>query len=469
MLANVTRGVPRRGGGNNLKAAKIEQWRKVQTRGISQESGRLATIQKQTALIAATTQRHEDVGKSFSTVGVGVGVGGGGVDVGSGSDIILNFSKEKPTLAGLLNTIIEIDRGRDEIEEVADAGGEVVDPLTVAILKGLTDKEYELDETVVVRDFLAFIERNGVQGICNVYQESYANGKKATGFGDFIRGCYFLMQFCQYIMTAYKVNIRCDFWIPHMLSEFLVGGGGGSGRDGSTRRADIVAFDKQNWKGTQFKNGLIVDSLNSKSHVLHFMTYLMHDGVMDSGDKWLYVYTISFPLWPRQLGAEKHQIMRRVLEPTAELTQYVETTRQSLGLVAGAYWVIHVRSGDKYLSGVGGFEADYKSKLAANVSRIIGGGGGDGETVVLIADNNAIKDFLIGRFPCIRCVKTPIGHFGEGHQQDREKVRNTLADFFILAGASKIVSFTAYAHGSGFSRWCAETFEIPYFCYFLAG
>jgi hypothetical protein len=30
-----------------------------------------------------------------------------------------------------------------------------------------------------------------------------------------------------------------------------------------------------------------------------------------------------------------------------------------------------------------------------------------------------------------------------------------------------IYSFSVYDHGSGFSKWCATTYNIPYICYSL--
>jgi SsrA-binding protein len=55
-----------------------------------------------------------------------------------------------------------------------------------------------------------------------------------------------------------------------------------------------------------------------------------------------------------------------------------------------------------------------------------------------------------------------ITHFGEGVELDNNKVKNTLVDFYVMATSKKIYSFSVYDHGTGFSRWCAETYNIPY-------
>ena len=61
----------------------------------------------------------------------------------------------------------------------------------------------------------------------------------------------------------------------------------------------------------------------------------------------------------------------------------------------------------------------------------------------------------------------PITHFGEGVVLEEEKVKNTLLDFYLLSLASAILSYSHYEHGSGFSYWCAKTFDIPYTCKYI--
>ena len=49
----------------------------------------------------------------------------------------------------------------------------------------------------------------------NIYQEKYIN-TSATGLGDFIRGSYFLMQFCDDNNISYNINL-----LNHPISQFL--------------------------------------------------------------------------------------------------------------------------------------------------------------------------------------------------------------------------------------------------------
>ena len=45
--------------------------------------------------------------------------------------------------------------------------------------------------------------------------------------------------------------------------------------------------------------------------------------------------------------------------------------------------------------------------------------------------------------------------------------REYFPDFYLLANSNTIHSLTSYPHGSGFSYWCAKTFNIPYVCKYI--
>lgn len=61
---------------------------------------------------------------------------------------------------------------------------------------------------------LEYIRKN-IRKIVNVYQKEYNNNLKATGFGDFIRGTYFIIQFCE------RYKIKCDVQLNHPFRKYL--------------------------------------------------------------------------------------------------------------------------------------------------------------------------------------------------------------------------------------------------------
>jgi hypothetical protein len=86
---------------------------------------------------------------------------------------------------------------------------------------------------------------------------------------------------------------------------------------------------------------------------------------------------------------------------------------------------------------------------------------------LLIADNNEIKYLLCEIFPNFKSIYKEITHLGEGKVLERNKIKNTMLDFYLMANSNSINSFTGYVHGSGFSLWCATTYNIPYTCKYI--
>jgi len=67
----------------------------------------------------------------------------------------------------------------------------------------------------------------------------------------------------------------------------------------------------------------------------------------------------------------------------------------------------------------------------------------------------------------IKTLFTEITHFGEGVVLEEERVKNTMIDFYLLSLSAAIFSYSSYKHGSGFSYWCAQTYNIPYVCKYI--
>jgi hypothetical protein len=125
------------------------------------------------------------------------------------------------------------------------------------------------------------------------------------------------------------------------------------------------------------------------------------------------------------------------------------------------YSVFHIRSGDDYLNKDNKiFYHKYLNKIKSEVQKYIRES--PNTKYLVIADNNEIKFILKQNFPNIKIILKEITHFGEGNHLEEDKVKNTLVDFYLLSFANKIISLSTYKHGSGFSYWCAKTFNIPY-------
>jgi hypothetical protein len=207
---------------------------------------------------------------------------------------------------------------------------------------------------------------------------------------------------------------------------------------------------------------------DNKNIMADFVNY-----VVDSPSYYGNVFTFCNS-FPRNTIPEKNkEYMRKFLEPIDEIKILIKQTLDELNLMFKGYTVIHIRSGDSFLKNENNtsFNTNYIYKLTQNIKFDIRYITENNPSIVnkylLIADNNNVKNLLKEKFPAFKLIIKPITHFGEGVVLEDERVKNTLIDFYLMSFANYIMSYSAYEHGSGFSYWCAKTFDVPYTCKYI--
>jgi hypothetical protein len=307
------------------------------------------------------------------------------------------------------------------------------------------------------------IRNKGIKIINNVYQSKYNYGRSnCTGLGDFIRGCYFILEFCEehrfeakivfnnHIAKFLKIKTHNLALITNVLSS-------------------IQFFKNNNFSKYNIQNGFILDPERDNKNIMSdFVNY-----VIDSPSYYGNVFTFCNS-FPRNTIPEKNkEYMRKFLEPIDEIKMLIKQSLDELQLTLKGYTVIHIRSGDAFLKNENnnGFNSAYIYKLIQNiifdVRYITENNPGIMNNYLLIADNNNIKNLLKEKFPAFKLIIKPITHFGDGVVLEEERVKNTLIDFYLMSFANYIMSYSAYEHGSGFSYWCAKTFDVPYTCKYI--
>lgn len=312
-----------------------------------------------------------------------------------------------------------------------------------------------LDNTKNVKS----IHKKGIIIINNVYQSKYNyNRSNCTGLGDFIRGCYFMLEFCD------KFNFQPKIIFNNCISKFL---------NIKTHNLHLIDnllksidfFKNNNFKEYNIQNSIILDPFKDNNRVTRdFINYIC-DSPTYYGN--VFLFCNSYPI--NNVIPEKHkQFIRRMLEPTTEMINIVKKVLKENELINKQYSVIHIRSGDAYLKNKNNtyFDNKYITKLIDNIKVDITD---INKKYLIIADNNQIKLLLKQHFSYLNfiIITNDITHFGEGIELEEEKVKNTLIDFYLLSESKDIISYSCYKHGSGFSYWCAKTFNIPYLCKYI--
>jgi hypothetical protein len=354
-----------------------------------------------------------------------------------------------------------LDNGT-ELIDIKPTPGNKLNNVLVDILKNAKERVI----TSEIRGFAPYnIERvraKGIQIINNVYQSKYNYGRaNCTGLGDFIRGSYFLLEFCD------EYNFEAKIVFNSCIAKFF---------KIKTRNLNLISnvlsgidiFRNNNFGEYNIQNGFIIDPVRNKNIMAEFIDYVVDSPLATYGNVF-----ICCNAFPRNDANEKNkEYMRVLLEPVDEIKILVKNTLEEINLVRKGYIVIHIRSGDIYLKNENThFQDKYIYKLVNNIRMDVGkyimSCKGKYTDILLIADNNIIKKKLVDYFPKFKIFMKPITHFGEGVVLEEEKVKNTLLDFYLLSFANYIMSYSCYEHGSGFSYWSAKTYNIPYFCKYI--
>ena len=291
-----------------------------------------------------------------------------------------------------------------------------------------------------------------VISITNIYQKTYNNDKYASGFGDFIRGCYFMLDFCE------TFHFKPIILINHPLNEFLE-------NHSSTNNYNILKkvsmFDDNNCNKHILNNdNVIINTIRKNETINRFINYLDTSQIDNNNN--INIYNIVFPYL--EVSFEHQKIMRNILKPSQEMKEYIVYTLENLELTEKNYIIIHIRSGDNYLNCVDTqFNLTYLTDITNSIILLLDQH--PNAYFLLIADNKFIKLYLYSqKLYRLYIIFNEIGHFGENTQLDRNQIKNTMLDFYLFAHSSMIYAFSSYDHGSGFSFWCAKTYGIPYSC-----
>ena len=96
---------------------------------------------------------------------------------------------------------------------------------------------------------------------------------------------------------------------------------------------------------------------------------------------------------------------------------------------------------------------DLKNKLNRN------------EKYIIVGDNNIAKSIIARRFNNVHMFNNKIIHLGEKTQfetMNEMSLMDTIIDFCIIRYSRSVVSYSAYGHGSGFSKQCAHIYGVPF-------
>ena len=266
--------------------------------------------------------------------------------------------------------------------------------------------------------------------LVNVYQPNYPNGN-AKGLGDYLRGCFSLMQISVMLDLEFDVDLK-----NHPISKYIV--------------------DNPNKIPINYTNVWMYQNINYKtdtnSFLIEFMAYL--NNVREETHC---LFFSAFPLM-QKLSPVGKKFMRSKIEPNEMMKQNIKLRMAKLLIRPKSYGIIHIRTGDDQLLGNNKIiKGSFFSKIQAFLSSVVN----PENKYIILSDCNEIKLLIKEKFPnCIAQIKE-VTHLGETGNHSDTAVMYTMLDFFIMASSNKIISISSYEWGSGFSQWCSSIYNIP--------
>ena len=281
--------------------------------------------------------------------------------------------------------------------------------------------------------------------IVNVFQMMYIN-EKAQGFGDFFRGSIYLTHLCKLLNVTFDINLS-----NHPVSTHFINQGN---QDATINYNNIYAYiDKTNRRDDFVID--FIDKLNTCDAEIAYI-YCNYDPRFD----------IENP---------KHCIIhcaRNIVIPKIEPKEYVlnlmDKKLAEFNIKRNQYDVIHIRCGDHFMIAKDAIDPAAKKlkKIAAKhanyIINDIGKNYNKNAKYILIGDSRSMKNIVSKEFNNIFIFNSEIIHLGENCNFNEKSLIETLIDFSIVRYSNHAISYSAYRHGSGFSKQCAHIYGIPF-------
>lgn len=278
-----------------------------------------------------------------------------------------------------------------------------------------------------------------INKIVNVYQQSYKNAP-GGGIGDFIRGSFFLLQFCIFY------NIRFDIdYNNHPISKFLY-------KKNNTVDENIMYNTILYYYPDNNKN----DDKNNNVFINDFVNYL--NKLNTSNTK--YIFSNNYPI--KKINDFERQFILNKFLPNEELICSINSELTKINIIEKQFSVIHIRLGDSILLDNEKIQNNTLLKILNIILKNIEIN--NKKKYLLLSDSNDIKIFLKQKFENLVINLNKIVHLAS-KIDEYESVKSTLTDFFIMSKSNYIYSLSIYDHGSGFSEYCSVLNNIPYTFY----
>jgi hypothetical protein len=281
--------------------------------------------------------------------------------------------------------------------------------------------------------------------ITNIYQLNYTNSA-APGIGDYIRGCFTLLQIINSINLCCGKNLKFEMDLRnHPISKYIVI----NNKDDTIKYDELKIYHNINLVKTN------LDTIHKNS--VQFLTdFVDFANKMPPSIEHFHTFCCSYEIFDKFTTYEK-DIIKSNLIPNYEMKAYIDEAMDTLKISKKNYSVIHIRCPDEVSFPVLDLNTEYLKKLDEEVQKNTV----SNKPYLLLTNNNKIKTYL-KKNQNLTMMFNEICHIGVGSTQSDQSVKDTLLDFYLLAYSNEITAFSHYIHGTGFSQECSKLYDVPF-------
>jgi len=269
-----------------------------------------------------------------------------------------------------------------------------------------------------------------IKKIINVYQPKY-NNHSCQGIGDFLRGSFFLLQFCLHNNIEFDMNYKL-----HNISKYIYN---------STPIAYEINHDNINY---YVPDNIFSSTIN---FYYEFISYMNNQKTEVFG-----CYFNNIPVF--KICDKQRNIIKNKFLPKNEIQLELKKTLDILNFEQNKFTVIHIRSGDKCMNFTNGESRDVSS-INEYIKFIEKSLPKQRDNYLLLSDNTYIKSYFNKKNSMYKIINSKICHCALNNENG---LMDTLVDFFLMTKSKNIISFAFLGHGTGFSEYAAALYNIPY-------
>ena len=273
-----------------------------------------------------------------------------------------------------------------------------------------------------------FLNTNYEKTIYLVWRNKVDNNKTYEGFGDKLRGCIALYQYCK----KNKINLKIDA-TDDICGDFL---------------KNVTSPDYNTIKDKEL---IYIFNTNEELH------NIVQKELSDKDT--IYVYTINIA--NEMFEPDDYEFAKFFCEPKESIAMEVDKKLKELPEKFG---IKHFRFIDMHPN-VNMQDINFNDKIFQSGFDILKSN--YKTTDVLFTTSNNFKEYAkqqlnIKTIECENdsCKLGYSAHIGYG--KDYEVIKNTFIEFFIISHASYVESYNCYIKESGFVKWPCKIYNIPF-------